>query len=88
MTVVVMVGLMMVVEVGSEIMAATHHGEQHKAQYAQDNFSAHGQTSEGFPPSTSCNSVVPQAEKSVSLPDQVLRLGPVMARQGIPGRSG
>ena len=50
MTVVVMVGLMMVVEVGSEIMAATHHDEQHKAQYAQDNFSAHGQTSRGVSP--------------------------------------
>ena len=49
MTVVVMVGLMMVVEVGSEIMAA-HHDEQHKAQYAQDNFSAHGQTSVGVSP--------------------------------------
>jgi hypothetical protein len=47
-TVVVMVGPMMVVE--SEIMAATHHDEQHKAEYAQDNFSAHGQTSWGVSP--------------------------------------
>ena len=48
MTVVVMVGLMMVVE--SEIMAATHHGEQHKAQYAQDNFFTHVRTSHGVSP--------------------------------------
>jgi uncharacterized iron-regulated membrane protein len=50
MTVVVMVGLMMVVE--SKIVAATHHDEQHKAQYAQDNFSAHVQTSHGVSPSS------------------------------------
>lgn len=48
MTVVVMVGPMMVVE--SEIMAATHHDEQHKTEYAQDNFSAHVQTSWGVSP--------------------------------------
>jgi hypothetical protein len=48
MTMVVMVGLMMVVE--SEIVAATHHDEQHKAQYAQDNFFTHVRTSHGVSP--------------------------------------
>jgi hypothetical protein len=47
-TVVVMVGLMMV-GVENEIMAATHHDEQHKTTYAQDNFSPHIRTSRGFP---------------------------------------
>jgi hypothetical protein len=47
---VVMVGLMMVVEIEHEIMAATHHDEQHKAQYAQDNFSTHVRTSCGVSP--------------------------------------
>ena len=48
MTVVVMVGPMMVVE--GKVMAATHHDEQHKTGYAQDNFSAHVQTSWGVSP--------------------------------------